>query len=114
MTAAGQAQCGRCAAPIGVNHPIFTTRRDTGYSWQTFSGCRICGALRCASCAAGLESRCDVCGDPLAEDVSPLSGSMAYRSGGRGVATPDLTAPGRPRAAPSVGYDPDRRTAPTP
>lgn len=68
VTAWGQATCGRCSTPIGVAHPLFTMRRDTKYPWIPFSGCRICGALRCGECA---DATCDVCGDPLAPDVFP-------------------------------------------
>lgn len=64
----GPATCGLCSAPIGVAHPLFTTRRDTRYAWITFSGCRLCGALRCGACA---DATCDVCGEPPVADTFP-------------------------------------------
>lgn len=97
MTAAGQARCGRCISPIGVEQPIFTTRHDTGYPWLSFSGCRICGALRCASCAAEAAGRCDACGDPLIADVFPPVWLNSLSIWGRGwcIASPSGGGPDR-------------------
>ena len=55
MTVWRQAICDACGTGIGTGHPLFTTRKDTGYPWIPFVACSICGRILCTSCTVDSE-----------------------------------------------------------